>query len=148
MRFISNILLTSLVVIAGNSVTAQETGSDNITESDRLKITAIEMLMSAPAERALPLVARVLSANHSDAVKSRALFILSQIELPEAQTLLLETARNGSPELKLHAIRMIGVGGDTDTLAALADLYKNGDRDIKASVLRAYLIADDSGGFE
>ncbi len=145
MRFISNILLTSLVVIAGNSVTAQETGSDNITESDRLKITALEMLMSAPAERALPLVAGVLSANHSDAVKSRALFILSQIELPEAQTLLLETARNGRPELKLYAIRMIGVGGDTATLAALADIYENGDRDIKASVLRAYLIADDSG---
>ncbi|MCZ6640162.1 MAG: HEAT repeat domain-containing protein, partial [Gammaproteobacteria bacterium] len=52
---------------------------------------------------------------------------------------------SGSPELRLHAIRMIGVGGDTDTLAGLAEIYKNGDRDVRDSVLRAYLIADDSG---
>ncbi|MFB3104809.1 MAG: HEAT repeat domain-containing protein [Pseudomonadales bacterium] len=145
MRFFTKILLIFLALTAGNSVTAQETRDDNVTESDRLKITAIEMLISAPAERALPLVARVLSANHSDAVKSRALIILSQIELPEAQTLLLETATNGSPELKLHAIRMIGVGGDTNTLAGLTEIYKNGDRDVRDSVLRAYLIADDPG---
>ncbi len=87
----------------------------------------------------------MLSANHSDAVKSRALFILSQMDLPEAQTLLLESASSGSPELRLHAIRMIGVGGDTDTLAGLAEIYKNGDRDVRDIVLSAYLIADDSG---
>ncbi len=145
MRFFPKILLTSLVVIAANSATAQETDNDEITESERLKIAAIEMLISAPPERALPLIKGVLSNNHSDAVKSRALFILSQIELPEAQALLLESASSGSPELRLHAIRMIGVGGDTNTLAGLAEFYKNGDRDVKDSVLQAYLIADDSG---
>ena len=145
MRFFPKILLTSLVVIAANSATAQETDNDEITESERLKIAAIELLISAPPERALPLIKGVLSKNHSDALKSRALFILSQIELPEAQALLLESASSGSSELRLHAIRMIGVGGDTNTLAGLAEIYKNGDRDVKESVLQAYLIADDSG---
>ena len=145
MRLFPKILLTSLVVMAANTATAQVIDDDHITESERLKIAALEMLISAPADRALPLIKGVLSDNNSDAVKSRALFILSQIDLPEAQTLLLESASSGSAELRLHAIRMIGVGGDTDTLAGLAEIYKNGDRDVRDSVLRAYLIADDSG---
>ncbi|MCZ6617698.1 MAG: hypothetical protein O7E57_06155 [Gammaproteobacteria bacterium] len=131
-----------LVLMAANSGTAGEGPSDNLTEAERLKIAALEMLISAPPDRALPLVAGVLSDNHSDAVKSRALFILSQIELPEAQALLLETARNGSPELSKHAIRMIGVGGDMDALAGLAEIYGSGDGEVRKNVLQAYLIAD------
>ena len=145
MRLFPKILLTSLVVMAANTATAQEIDDDHITESERLKIAALEMLISAPADRATAPHQSVLSDNNSDAVKSRALFILSQIDLLKLKTLLLESASSGSAELRLHAIRMIGVGGDTDTLAGLAEIYKNGDRDVRDSVLRAYLIADDSG---
>ena len=76
--------------------------------------------------------------------KESALFVLSQIDLPEAQALLLETARQGSGELKLEAIRMIGIGGEPAALSGLAELYIAGGGDVREAVLEAYLIADDS----
>jgi len=113
-------------------------------DRDNLKIAALEALMSAPPEKALPLVDKVLTGNHSTEVKERALFILSQIDSSEAQATLLRFAREDSGELQLEAIRMIGIGGDKDTLASLGDVYQVGNRDVKDAVLEAYLIADDA----
>ena len=118
--------------------------SDTPDDVEELKITALEALMSAPPERALPLVSKVIAGENSDEVKERALFVLSQIDLPEAQALLLETARQGSGELRLQAIRMIGIGGAPAALSGLAELYRAGDGDVREAVLEAYLIADDS----
>ncbi len=115
-----------------------------LSESDSLKITALEALMSAPPGKALPLVDKVLAGNHSTEVKERALFILSQIDSSEAQATLLRFAREDNGELQLEAIRMIGIGGDRDALASLAEIYRSGDRNVKDAVLEAYLIADDA----
>jgi HEAT repeat protein len=123
---------------------AQSDDASNVDESEQLKIAALEALMSSPPDRALPLVVKVLAGDHSDEVKTRALFVLSQIDLAEAQTALLETARDGSGELKLEAIRMVGIGGNEEALAGLTTIYASGDSDVKESVLHAYLIADDS----
>ena len=101
--------------------------------------------MSAPPERALPLVTKVLNSNNSNDVKSRALFVLSQIDLPEAQAQLLDVARSGDGELRGEAIRMVGIGGNAEALAGLADLYSSGDEDVREAVLEAYLIAGDTG---
>lgn len=118
--------------------------SDALDDVEELKITALEALMAAPPERALPLLSKVIEGESSDEVKERALFVLSQIDLPEAQALLLETARQGSGELRLEAIRMIGIGGEPAALSGLAELYGMGDGDVREAVLQAYLIADDS----
>lgn len=120
---------------------AQSTSADDVEE---LKITALEALMSAPPERALPIVEKVLAGNNSDEVKERALFVLSQIDLPAAQALLLDTARQGSGEIRLEAIRMIGIGGEADALAGLVELHNSGDEAVREAVLEAYLIADDA----
>jgi HEAT repeat protein len=112
------------------------------TEQEELAITALEGLMTAPPERALPLLTRVLEGKQSDLVKSRALFVLSQIGLPQAQTQLLAIARSGSGELRAEAIRMIGVGGDAESLAALKTLYSGADPVTREAILNAYLIAD------
>ena len=58
--------------------------------------------------------------------------------------MLLEFARDESSELSLHAIRMIGIGGDEQALAGLTDIYRAGNTETKESVLRAYLIAGDT----
>lgn len=118
--------------------------SDALDDVEELKITALEALMAAPPERALPLLSKVIEGESSDEVKERALFVLSQIDLPEAQALLLETARQGSGELRLEAIRMIGIGGEPAALSGLVELYGMGDGDVREAVLQAYLIADDS----
>ena len=114
-----------------------------IDDGDSLKIAALEALMSAPPEKALPLVDKVLSGNHSLEVKERALFILSQINSAEAQATLLTHARQESGDLQLEAIRMIGIGGDDDALAGLNQIYRSGNHDVRDAVLEAYLIADD-----
>ena len=141
MHNFTKLVVAALLVFATSTSIAQSDTSDDVEE---LKIAALEALMSAPAERALPLVAKVLAGNSSDDLKERALFVLSQIDLPEAQTLLIDTARQGSGDFRLEAIRMIGIGGDPAALSGLADLYRSGDRDVREAVLEAYLIADDA----
>jgi len=141
MHNFSKLVFAAMLVFATGAGNAQSDTTDDIEE---LKITALEALVSAPAERALPLVAKVLAGNNSDDVKERALFVLSQIDLPEAQALLLDTARQGSGEMRLEAIRMIGIGGDSAALSGLTDLYDAGDSDVREAVLEAYLIADDA----
>ncbi len=137
----TKLVFAALLVFTTSTSIAQSDRTDDVEE---LKIAALEALMSAPAERALPLVAKVLAGNSSDDVKERALFVLSQIDLPEAQTLLLETARQGSGEFRLEAIRMIGIGGEPAALSGLGDLYASGSGDVREAVLEAYLIADDA----
>lgn len=143
MQVITKLVFSSLILMFVSTGFAQseDPGAD---ETEQLKIAALEALMSSPSDRALPIVAKVLAGDHSDEVKSRALFVLSQIDLPEAQTVLLDTARNGSGELRLEAIRMVGIGGDSEALAGLTEIYASGDIDVKESVLDAYMIADDS----
>ena len=140
MHFLPRLIFIALTVLFANNSIAQDSAND----AEQLKIAALEALMSAPPERALPLVAKVLASDSSDEIKSRALFVLSQIDLPEAQTILLETARNDGGELRLEAIRMIGISGDPAGTAGLADIYRSGDIDTKEAVLQAYLIADDT----
>lgn len=110
---------------------------------EELKIAALEALIAAPPSRALPLARKALSGNHSDDVKERALFVLSQIDNAEAVDLIFETAQQASGELRLEAIRMIGIGGNDAALGNLQDLYAAGDEDVRDAILDAYLIADD-----
>ncbi len=140
MKTLAKIILVSTASLLSANSIAQSDVSD---VSEELKIAAIEALMHAPEEKALPLVSKVLAANHSNEVKERALFILSQIDSVEAQTTLVNFAREENGDLQLEAIRMIGIGGDVDALSSLGSIYENGTRDARDAVLEAYMIAGD-----
>lgn len=118
--------------------------SSDTQEQDSLKMAALQALITAPPERALPIVDKVLSGDNSTELKERALFILSQMDTPESQERLLAFARDSQGELQTEAIRMIGIGGDSAALASLGDIYNNGDSDVREAILQAYLIADDA----
>jgi HEAT repeat protein len=137
-------ILTTLAVLAFGPAIAQEPISDVEDPDEVLKIAALEALVAAPPERALPLASKVLDADNSTEVKSRALFVLSQIEEPEARAKLFEVARGDNPELSVEAIRMIGISGDPESMAQLEGLYRSGSEDVRGAVLEAYLIADDT----
>lgn len=109
---------------------------------DELRIAALEALMGAPAERALPPLRRVLEGNYSNDVKESALFVLSQIESPEALDVLLDFARGGEGRLRAEAIQVIGIAGHDEGLDELKDFYADGDDNVRNAVLEAYLIAD------
>jgi len=137
------LIVTAVALLAMSASLAQSETSDAEDPNEVLKIAALEALISAPPERALPLVIKVLDANNTDEVKERALFVLSQINLPEAQTRLLDVARSSDPELSAEAVRMIGIGGNAEALAGLSELYSEGDEDLRGAVLEAYMIAGD-----
>jgi HEAT repeat protein len=111
------------------------------TEDEALALAAMEGLMSQSPQRALPVLKKVLTGTQSALVKERALFVLSQMDEPEAQAILLETASAANSPLRREAIRNIGIGGNTKALAALQPLYAAGDSNVKAQVLEAWLIA-------
>jgi HEAT repeat protein len=139
----SRLIIATIATLAVSTSLAQSAVSDVEDPNEVLKIAALEALISAPPERALPLVIKVLDANNTDEVKERALFVLSQIDLPEAQARLLDIARSSDPELSAEAVRMIGIGGNEDALAGLAELYGSGDQELREAVLEAYMIAGD-----
>lgn len=131
-----------LAAVAGASAAIAQSSSASPGEREELAIAGLEGLMSAPPERALPLLRKVLSGSMSDRVKSRALFVLAQIDGPEAQSLLIETAQSSAGDLQGEAVRAIGIGGDPAALDALATLYASGDQRLRRDILQAYMIAD------
>ena len=134
---------TLFALVAATCIALAPQASAQTDDAEELKLVALEALISAPPERALPLALKALQGDHSDEVKSRALFVLSQIELPEAQEIVIETARQGSGETQVEAIRMVGIVGDVDGLSQLVEVYDAGDEDVREAVLHAYVIADD-----
>ena len=130
-------VIAALIFLTWSAAVAQ-------TDDEQLNVAALEALISAPPERALPIARKVLEGSGSDELKSRALFVLSQMDSDEANQLLIDTARTGSDKLKFEAVRMIGIGGDRSALALLSEIYASGDSDTRDAVLEAYLIADDS----
>ena len=139
MKTLTKTLLFVLMLTSPVVAWSQDADRDR----EELQMAAVEALITAPPERALPLAKKVLNGNYSYDIKERALFILSQIDRKEAQDLLIATARSGDGELRFEAIRMIGIGGEDEALAQLASLYDANDEDVREAVLEAYLIAGD-----
>ena len=140
MKTFANLLLLCIAMLGSATAYGQSCNADDID----LKLAALEALMTAPSDRALPIVEKVLRSNNCTEVKSRALFVLSQLDMTEAQQILLETARNSEGELQMDALRMIGIGGDTDTIAQLGDIYSTGSPEVRESILHAFMIAGDT----
>ena len=111
------------------------------TADEELALAALEGLMAQPGERALPIIKKVLAGSQTTLVKRRALFVLSQINLPEANTILAQTSRSSDAAMRSEAIRSIGIGGDPKLLDGLQETYKAGDSHVKEEVLQAWMIA-------
>jgi hypothetical protein len=145
MKFLSTTMLTLLLAATAQAQTQAQAPKpptrDTPTENEELAIAALEGLMAQPSDRALPILKKVLAGSQSTLVKRRALFVLSQVDAPEARDILLQTARSPNAELRQEAIRSLGIGGDPKALDALRQIYDAGDADAKQSVLQAWLIA-------
>src|SRR5690348_14217425 len=104
------------------------------TADEELALAALEGLMSQPGDRALPIIKKVLAGSQTPTVKKRALFVLSQIDSPEAQQLLIQVSRSGDAAMRGEAIRSIGIGGDPKSLDSLLEVYNGGDAGVKRDV--------------
>jgi HEAT repeat protein len=108
---------------------------------EELALAAMEGLMAQAPERALPIIKKVLAGSQTKLVKQRALFVLSQIDSPEARDILVQTARSTDAGMRGEAIRSIGIGGNPKALDDLQAIYNAGGPDVKGEVLQAWLIA-------
>ena len=151
MNLVTPVLVALLAVSGATPALAQtvDASRDEARDQDRaptaeeeLALTAMEGLMAQSSERVLPIIKKVLAGSQTTLVKQRALFVLSQMDSPEAEAILLQTSRSTNAALRNEAIRSIGIGGNPKSLDALQEVYKAGDADVKEEVLEAWLIAD------
>jgi hypothetical protein len=111
--------------------------------NDDLKLLAINSLMNADAERALPLVENILKGNSGPSVKDRALFVISQNKSPRAQQALLDYAKGGgNPDLQLRAIQYVGMSGTKEAQQQLVNIYtSSSDLRVKNAIIQALVQA-------
>ena len=114
---------------------------------DDLKILAINALLNADSEQAIPMLEKLLDGTASPKLKSRALFVLAQSSSPRAREVLKNIARgNSTPELQSRAIDYLGQHGGPESRAALAEIYTSAsDVDVKRRILRAFMVAGEKG---
>jgi HEAT repeat protein len=117
---------------------------------DDLKLYALSGMMNNHPEKALPLVQKYLAGQHSAENKEKALFLLTQSELPQARQALLEVVRGTAhPELRAQAIRYVGnvAEDEPELLGELDRIYRSAqDRKVRAAVIEAYGIAEHKAG--
>lgn len=111
-------------------------------DDGELADAAIEALLSAPPERAIPLLKRVLDGTRPARTKKRALFVLSQYDEPAALEIVAATTRHADPDLRREAIRVLGIGGQPRGLDVLRDSYaSSSDPADKRAIIEAWMIA-------
>lgn len=113
-------------------------------DDEDLAEVALEGLMSAPPERALPLLKKVMQGNHSIKLKKRALFVLSQLDDSAGLDLVVEAAKGTTdPDLREEAIRILGISGEDRAIERLREIYASSkDAHERRQIIEAYLVAD------
>ena len=113
-------------------------------DNEELKLYALDGLMQMDPAQAVPVLEQLLAGNASPRIKERALFVLSQSDSPRAREILVRTARTGQPmDLRVEAIKTLGIAGMTDELGAVAK-DTHAPAEIREAVIEAYLIAGRS----
>ncbi|MEA2561323.1 MAG: hypothetical protein QOH06_2827 [Acidobacteriota bacterium] len=127
----------------GKPVPAEETDDD-------LQLYALSGLMNNHPQKALPLVQKYLNGKHPLQDKEKALFLLTQSELPQARQSLLQIVRGSEhPELRAQAIQYVGMVAEEDRslLSELDGIYKSSqDRKVRSAVIEAFGIAEHRSG--
>lgn len=119
-------------------------------DDEDIKLLALQGLINSDPERAIPLVQGVLSSASSLKLKDRALYVLALSTSPQAHTILVNTAKGGTPDLQVKAINYLGVnrgreGGKT-TIAELVEIYHASQNDaVKRAVISAIGAANRTG---
>jgi HEAT repeat protein len=114
------------------------------SEDEELKLYAVDALMQMEPAKAVPILEQLLAGNASLRLKKKALFVLSQSDSSRAREILVRTAKTGQPvELRVEAVRTLGIAGDPADIAALATIAKEpgAPDEVRSAVVEAYQIA-------
>ena len=109
-----------------------------------LKLMALNSLMHADEEEAIPLLEEILRGEQPTKLKERALFVLAQSGSQRANEIVAGIARdNQNPELQDKAITYLGIHGNGESMSLLAELYTTLEStESKRSVLHAFMVSE------
>jgi len=107
--------------------------------NEDLKLMAVNAVMNADPERAIPLLDGLLKGPSSPQIKDRAMFVLTQNKSPQARAVLVQFAKGaGNPDLQERAVRYIGMTGTPESRQELAGIYAaTNDVNVKKAILRS-----------
>jgi HEAT repeat protein len=110
---------------------------------EELKLIALNSLMQADPDQALPILEKLLAGNNSDKLKDRAMFVLVQSSAPGSAKLLGDLARGtANPALQMRAIHYIGMMGKAESRKELPAIYAaSNSADVKRAILKGYMIS-------
>ena len=119
---------------------------ENVADED-LKLMAINGLLNTDAERAIPMLEKLLQGPASRKLQERALFVLTQSNSPRAREIVVRIAKgDAQPDLQRKAIQQLGVFGGSESRQSLVEIYAaSTDRSVKKAVLQAFLVAGEKG---
>ncbi len=122
-----------------------QTVSPDSQADDEMKLMALRGLMQSDADRALPILEKMLATTNSQRVKERALFVLSQSGTPRSREVLTNVAKDGSnPDLQRRAVRYLGMMGGPDNRQILASVYQaSSDAAVKRAIIQGFMVSGD-----
>ena len=112
---------------------------------EELKLMALNGLMHADPEKALPLLQKLLESSQPRKIKEQALFVLSQSGSDKAREIVAGFARGKTnPDLQLKSLEYLALFGGKESRQTLEDVYSStDDRKIKRSILGFFMIGGD-----
>ncbi len=122
---------------AGHPVSPADESNEDI------KLMAINSLMNADPDRAIPLLEGLLKSNATPRVKDRAMFVLTQNRSARSQQILADYAKGaGNPDLQVRAIRYVGMSGTPEAQQQLASVYAaSNDVAVKREIIRSLMVS-------
>jgi tetratricopeptide (TPR) repeat protein len=128
-----------------SSRSSSRSRSSEVDEDMELKLMALNSLMHADEDEAIPLLEEILRGDQPTKLKERALFVLAQSGSNRANEIVVGVARdNQNPDLQTKAIRYLGIHGNGESMRLLAELYETLEStESRKSVLHAFMIGDE-----
>lgn len=102
-----------------------------------LRIQALGSLIHTDAHRVIPMLREIALDSASPRDASRAVFVLAQSGNPEAQTTVIQVAREGSEPVRIAAVKELGRFGGPTASAELVKLYEVSSERVKYQVVNS-----------
>ena len=123
---------------------AAKGGGAPLTEDEELKLIAIDSIMQSDAERAVPIVDKIIQNQQASLrLRLRALQSMARSNSPKAREVLVRVAKDGSNiEMQSRALQLLGGRDNAQNQQLLGEVFAaSSSADIKRQVLRSWASA-------
>ena len=117
-----------------------------LPEDEELKLYALQMLMMNDPERAEPLLKKYIEEGKSDELREKAMFILLQHpDASDSEVLHSALSHATDIQLKMSAVRLLGMLDDEKSRALLDKTYRETDNEaVKHMIIQSYMTQDNA----